>query len=553
MAGGMFAIQGVAASEADPHAALPPDHLLFTTSDHCISCHSQVKAPDGEDISIGTQWRASVMANSSRDPYWQASIRRETIDHPMATAAIEDKCSTCHMPMQRFQAHAEGLQGKVLKYLSEISSGKAMVEPEGRLEDAKDVMATLAADGVSCTLCHQIKPDNFGTEESLDGGFLIDVTRPKEERVIYGPFDDPDAGRKRLMNSATSYIPEKGDHVKSSALCASCHTLLTNALDDKGNVAGTLPEQVPYQEWEHSDYADNKSDAQSCQSCHMTEVAGKAPITSIHADLHDGVMRHIFVGANAFLLRMLNTHRDELGVAAPADELEASARRSEALLAEKSADISVSAPHFADGRLNFSVHVVNKAGHKLPTAYPARRAWLHVTVRDAAGKVVFESGAPRPDGSIVGNDNDADAGKYEPHYARITSPDQVQIYESIVGNFKNEVTTGLLWGTHYLKDNRLLPKGFDKATAEQRVAVVGAARNDPAFKGGSDTVVYDVPVAAGGPYNVSAQLLYESIGYRWAHNLEPYDAHEPRRFVGYYRQQAHDAVKHIASADVRGG
>jgi len=30
---------------------------------------------------------------------------------------------------------------------------------------------------------------------------------------------------------------------------------MTHAYDDKGNPAGVLPEQVPYQEWLHSDYA----------------------------------------------------------------------------------------------------------------------------------------------------------------------------------------------------------------------------------------------------------------------------------------------------------
>ena len=77
--------------------------------------------------------------------------------------------------------------------------------------------------------------------------------------------------------------------------------------------------------------------------------------------------------------------------------------------------------------------VENLGGHKLPTAYPSRRAWLHVVVRDASGAVVFESGAMNPDGSIQGNDNDADAAKFEPHYDEIRSADQVQIYESIIG------------------------------------------------------------------------------------------------------------------------
>jgi hypothetical protein len=58
--------------------------------------------------------------------------------------------------------------------------------------------------------------------------------------------------------------------------------------------------------------------------------------------------------------------------------------------------------------LAIDVQVENLSGHKLPTAYPSRRAWLHFAVRDGNGRVVFESGALNPDGSIVGNDNDED-------------------------------------------------------------------------------------------------------------------------------------------------
>jgi nitrate/TMAO reductase-like tetraheme cytochrome c subunit len=526
---------------------MPSNHSLFATSAHCISCHSQIHAPDGEDISIGTQWRASVMANSARDPYWQASIRRETMDHPAATAAIEDKCSTCHMPMQRYQARAEGLRGEVLKYLKAVSSGSAVDEPEGELENASDPKATLAADGVSCTVCHQIQDSNLGKPSSLDGGFLIDVTRKDEEREIFGPFDDPDAGRQRLMHSATGFTPRKVNYLKDSALCASCHTLLTNALDDQGRPAGTLPEQMPYQEWQHSDYATSKS----CQDCHMTQVKGEVPITSIHAEKHDGVMRHIFVGGNAFLLRMLKQNAGELGVTATAEELEASALRSEALLRRDTADVRIRDMAESAGRLGFTVELANRTGHKLPTAYPARRAWLHVTVRDAAGAVVFESGAVRPDGSIIGNDNDADPAKYEPHYTRITSPDQVEIYESIMGDFKGRVTTGLLYGTHYLKDNRILPQGFDKVTADPSIAVVGAARSDPRFTGGRHAVDYSIPLSARGPYRITAELLYESISYRWAHNLENYQASEPQRFLGYFKAQAGSAAKLLAATEAR--
>jgi len=89
--------------------------------------------------------------------------------------------------------------------------------------------------------------------------------------------------------------------------------------------------------------------------------------------------------------------------------------------------------------------------------------------------VVFESGALQPDGSIAGNDNDVDATRFEPHYSVIDRPDEVQIYESIMGDAQGRVTTGLLSAINYRKDNRLLPDGFDKQTAAAEVAVRGEA------------------------------------------------------------------------------
>ena len=44
--------------------------------------------------------------------------------------------------------------------------------------------------------------------------------------------------------------------------------------------------------------------------------------------------------------------------------------------------------------------------------------------------------------------------------------------------------------SRYLKDNRLLPHGFDKRTAEPDIAVHGAALDDPDFTGAGDRVRY---------------------------------------------------------------
>src|SRR5438477_2123185 len=98
----------------------------------------------------------------------------------------------------------------------------------------------------------------------------------------------------------------------------------------------------------------------------------------------------------------------------------------------------------SSGSLQVEVFVQNLSGHKLPTAYPSRRAWLHVIVKDHEGHTMFKSGALNPDGSIQGNDNDADPTCFEPHYREITSSDQVEIYEPILKDSVGRVTTGLL-------------------------------------------------------------------------------------------------------------
>jgi hypothetical protein len=86
-----------------------------------------------------------------------------------------------------------------------------------------------------------------------------------------------------------------------------------------------------------------------------------------------------------------------------------------------------------------------------------------------------------------------------------------------------------------LKDNRLLPAGFQKQTAGQDIAVAGDAADDPNFTDAGDLVRYNISLPEqAGPFHVEVELWYQPIGFRWAHNLAPYQAPETRRFVSYY-------------------
>jgi hypothetical protein len=523
--------QSVQETETPSVIALHADpKLLFKTSGDCMPCHNSLISPTGEDVSIGASWRASIMANSARDPYWQAGVRRETLDHPAAAADIQDECAICHMPMARVVAQVNGRKGEVFAHL-----------PVAERDGSEDL---LAHDGVSCAMCHQIASDRLGTRESFVGGFVIAGPQPTP-RPIFGPYD-VQKGLKTIMRSSAEYQPTKGDHIRQSELCATCHTLITKALDAQGKVIGQLPEQVMYLEWKHSAF---ESEQRSCQSCHMPKVEEEMPVSSVLGEPRKDLARHVFVGGNFFMLRMLNRYRLDLGVQAPPHELDASAIRTIQNLQAQTAAVAIERAELSGGRLDFNVAVQNITGHKLPTAYPSRRAWLHVTVRDRGGRQVFESGRLMPNGLIEGNDNDADASKYEPHYTEIRQPDQVQIYESVMGDAAGIPTTGLLNGVGYLKDNRLLPRGFDKTTAEPDIHVVGGAAEDGDFTGGGDRVRYSIDAASGdGPFQIDVELRFQPIGYRWAQNLKPYDAPETARFVNYYDSMAPSSSETLARA-----
>ena len=488
----------------------------FHTSDRCLACHDGLTTPDGKDVSIGFDWRSSIMANSARDPYWQASVRREDIDHPESKAEIEDGCADCHMPVARYEAKEKRQLGQVFAHLPFDHDPKKNAGAE---------------DGVTCSICHQIAKQNLGTRESFNGGFQIETPQSKADHPEFGPFVIQNAQAGIMQSSTGGFRPSAAEHIADSAMCATCHTLYTKSLAPGGKVLGEFPEQTPYQEWLHSEYPNRKT----CQSCHMPEVQGKAPIAAVMGQLRAGVRQHTFLGGNFFVLRLLDAYREDLSVTAMPVELNAEAKRTIDFLQTEAARVTIRKVDLTSGTLDAEILVENLTGHKLPTAFPSRRAWLHVLVRDHSGQTVFESGALNADGSIKANVNDRDPSRFEPHYREITSPDQVEIYEPILKDQNGHVTTGLAAAVGYLKDNRLLPAGFQKQSADKDIAVVGDAADDPNFTDAGDLVHYVVPLGdAQGPFEIEAELWYQPIGFRWAHNLAAYDAPETKRIVEYY-------------------
>ena len=488
---------------------------FFALSGICSACHRNMVDRDGKDVSLDSFWQGTMMANSAWDPYWQASVRAEVMDNPDYDEIIQDKCATCHTPMARTTDAFRGESGVLLD--------------EGFLNENHD-LHDLAMEGISCTLCHQIEGENFGVRELFDGNFEIDLARPKGERINYGPYEVSEESI-RLMQSASGFMPEKSLHIQEAEICGSCHTLYTPTVDNTGTIIGLFPEQMPYLEWRASSYVSD----QTCQDCHMPVAPGEVILSSTGGTGREQFSTHSFAGGNLFGLKILRTFGDEMGIAASKEQINAAIDRAAVQLAEKTAVIKIENAGINGSTLTIDVSVKSRVGHKFPTGFPSRRVWLHLVVSDSNDEVIFESGSWDDDGKILENDNDLDSGAYEPHYQSIDNPDQVQIYEAIMGNVDGAVTTTLLKGDSYLKDNRLVPDGFKKASADEDIAVVGGAFEDSDFQDGEDRVRYLVSLDNfSGPLTILVELCYQSIGYRWAMNLARFDAFEPNQFLSYY-------------------
>ncbi len=496
----------------------PPGRKIFRTqhfsgSGVCNQCHTDLQDAQGHDVSIVPAWNASMMANASRDPFWQAQLKNEINSTPEQKELIQDKCTRCHAPMANEESKKQG-------HGIQAVFGEGMLNPKNRYYD-------LAKEGVSCSLCHQISPDApFGTEAGFSGKFTIKTFPTSTERLIYGPYKDI---LTRPMQNFANFTPVYSEHIQSSELCASCHDLSTPYTDEHGNVLSQednkFPEQMPYTEWLYSDYAQTDS----CQQCHMPRADGVI-IASRPASLNtkrDNFAQHNFLGSNRLMLSILQDYRQVLGT--PVADFASSILDAETLLSE-AAQLTISTPTLQNNTLNFKLNISSKTGHKLPSGYPSRRVIVHVTVRDSQGHIAFESGKVNHDGSVKELDSDQDRTQFEPHYQVIDSPKKVQVYEAVMSDYQDNITFTLLRAKSYIKDNRLLPNGFDKNTVPTKIQVQGAASNDPNFIGGSDVIEFNISHLTTEQYTIEAELIYQTLGYAFAQDLFADTSVEVARF-----------------------
>lgn len=493
-------------------------------------------------------WSGSMMANSAIDPYWKAAVSAEVAATPSQKPHIEEVCSRCHAPMAA--PISPSPSGEVLAFLRDDYS---------KDDHAK---AGLSKDGVSCTVCHQISSDNLGTDASFTGGFQFN-----KKSEIYGPHADPVT---MPMQRHVGYTPTKGDHILSSAMCATCHTVITESFDNQGAATHMkLHEQAPYLEWRNSIFNDevdsNKGTGRSCQSCHVpqTDIDGHAISAKLahnpggrdfpFLNPREPYGRHTFAGGNVFMTQLLRDNRQLLKIATPAEAFDRVIEDSRKMLQQGTAKLSIAEPRIESSVTRISVKLENLSGHKFPTAYPSRRAWLEFIVRDNQGKIVFESGRVNNLGQICDGEGrpiatEVAGGPTQPHFDSISNSGQVQIYESFMQDSDGNLTFALLRGSQFKKDNRLLPQGWTSqhahAVATQPIGIAG----DDDFLAGTDTVDYELPLPSG-RYKIEVRLLFQSLSSRYVAELLQVDTPEVKSFAGLYKK-ANPAPEIIATQSI---
>ena len=227
------------------------------------------------------------------------------------------------------------------------------------------------------------------------------------------------------------------------------------------------------------------------------------------------------------MLEIMRDNAELLGLETDPSLFDSTLQRTRDMLRNGTVDLQVTMGDWIDAwGATCEVQLTNKAGHKFPSGYPARRAWIEVKATQN-GEILWHSGGWE-NGNITGVD-EGGLEVFEPHHSVIDDPMEVQIYELVAADVEGNPTNVLERAASSLKDNRLTPKGFSyDHPVYDTTRVEGLALNDPQFNVGQGrhTVQYEMatpPNATYAPIDMEIKVWYQAMPPRW---LEPMFAFE---------------------------
>jgi hypothetical protein len=496
-------------------------NALFLPGTRCQGCHGHdplgnaLVTLDGVDVNLFDDWQTSMMGLAGVDPLWKAKVRHEVLVNPGHSVELQSLCTSCHAPMGHFTAFLRGGNHYSLDDLATDSLGQS---------------------GVSCLGCHSIGTNGLGTQ--FTGQIPYDTSK-----VAYGPFANPLAGPMQLY---TRFTPAYGPHVSEGRFCSPCHTLISNTVDLEGNpTGGSFVEQATFHEWINSAFP---GEGTSCQTCHMPQIEDPVKIAVGYTALpgRTPFNIHTFSGANSFMVNLIKQNKTSLGVTASDANFDSTLAGITKQLKLNTLTAKIETPVLTGDSIFFDVTLTNKAGHKFPSGYPSRRAFVQFILTSANGDTLFSSGIPSADGDIL-NYN----GPGEIHHDLINRPHQVQIYELIMGDVNGSITTVLERSASNLKDNRIPPRGFLTSHAVYDTCKIsGEALTDPDFNKtngaegtGKDIIHYHIPFSQlTGRVNATVKVYYQSVPSTWLREMRNHSAPEINQFLNMYDSATKDPV-----------
>lgn len=341
-----------------------PEVLANSASCGTTGCHEQIL----------DEWEPSAHRFSAMNPPFQAVQRNFAQDRGAAETRY---CAGCHDPISLFAG---------AKDVSNV-----------------DLSAPGMQEGSSCVVCHAI------SEVDQRGNADYVLTPPQRYLGETGG-----GLRKMVSDFLIRAYPRQhlADYnrpvLRTAEFCGACHKqFIPEAL----NRFGATPAQNQFDEWRKSHWhkpTDPATDL-SCRDCHMRLIDGSSdPAAGQTGDVRrtagDRKHRHHgFIGTNHFMPELLKLPHHEEQVRLTEEWL-----RGETVIPEiahlwptgPAASVELSAPKTAvSGQtLVFDAVVRNrKAGHNFSTGpLDFIRAWLHVRVVDATGRVLAEWGGIDP-------------------------------------------------------------------------------------------------------------------------------------------------------------
>tara|TARA_B100000609_G_scaffold20108_1_gene14450 strand:+ start:10542 stop:11978 length:1437 start_codon:yes stop_codon:yes gene_type:complete len=285
------------------------------------------------------EWRGSMHSYAAKDPVFLAMLAKGIAD---TKGKLDQFCVQCHAPM------ASRLK------LTPVSQNS-----KGVHEMKFDMTNPMVAHGVQCVTCHNMK----SVEATLNAKFTLSAS------TYYGPTGSAAANKAHPM--------AKSSVLQSSLMCGTCHNVV--------NPKGALLENT-FSEWYASDFnGDTPEKTKRCQDCHMPEYQGKITVDGPVRTLH----RHYFVGVDQALIKNFPKKEEQANLVKK--------------LLQSCAVLHVERRPDAEGKLSIFVSVKSiNNGHNLPSGSTAdRQVWVHLTIKDEQGALLYESGMMDKNGDLM--------------------------------------------------------------------------------------------------------------------------------------------------------